>query len=143
MICMLHRLVHLVEMRWFGSLPPTKGFKSRVITQLSILEQLILLIFLGSVSGEVYPHLVPIFVWAAKLGKFLVANNLCKKGIVITDWCCTCKLSGETSSNLLSHCSIAYDLWVFFFLLCHQDCLGHAKFSQVYDGVLKWNDGVS
>ena len=29
MICMLHRLVRLVVISWFGSLPPKKGFKSQ------------------------------------------------------------------------------------------------------------------
>ena len=50
-----------------------------------------------------------------------------------------CISSGEIVSQLLLHCLIAYDLWVFF-LLRHWDYLGHAEFSQVYTGVLEGND---
>ena len=53
--------------------------------------------------------------------------------------CVACVISsGEIVSQLLLHCLIAYDLWVF--LLRHWDYLGHAEFSQVYTGVLEEND---
>ena len=34
------------------------------------------------------------------IGKVLTANNLCKRGIVIADWCCLCKSAGEIVSHL-------------------------------------------
>ena len=113
MICMLHRLVHLVVISWFGYLPPTKGFKSKVITLINTRAAHTLNFPWKCVWRGISPPSTHICL-GGKTGKILMANNLCKKGIVITGWCCTCKLSGETSSNLLSHCSIAYDLWVFF-----------------------------
>ena len=95
-------------------------------------------------SREVFPNLeYPSLSMRQHWEKNLMENNLLKRGIVMADWCCMCKSSGETVSHQLLHCSIAYDLWGFFLFLCHWDFLGHAVFCQVYDGVLERNDEAS
>jgi hypothetical protein len=38
-------------------------------------------------------------------------DNLRKRYIIIVDWCCMCKVSGESVDHLLLHCSIAWGLW--------------------------------
>jgi hypothetical protein len=50
------------------------------------------------------PSRVVFFVWTAALGKILTMDNLCKKNIIVTEWCCMCKKSGESIVHLLLHC---------------------------------------
>jgi hypothetical protein len=57
------------------------------------------------------PSRVAFFVWTAALGKILTIDNLRKRQLIIMDWCCMCKLSGETGNHLLLHCLIAWELW--------------------------------
>ncbi|KAF5445889.1 hypothetical protein F2P56_031564, partial [Juglans regia] len=52
------------------------------------------------------------FAWTAAWGKILTIDNLRKRRLVILDWCCLCKRSGETVDHLLLHCEITRALWV-------------------------------
>jgi hypothetical protein len=53
------------------------------------------------------PTRVAFFVWTAVLGKILTLDNLRKKNIIVTEWCCMCKHSGKSSNHLLLHCEVA------------------------------------
>ena len=57
------------------------------------------------------PLRVAFFIWTAALGKILTTDNLRKQRVIILDWCCMCKLSGESVNHLLMHCSVAWELW--------------------------------
>jgi hypothetical protein len=46
-------------------------------------------------------------VWLVALGKILIMDNLRKRHIIVVDWFCMCKKSGETMDQLLLHCRIA------------------------------------
>jgi hypothetical protein len=53
---------------------------------------------------------VVFFVWMAALEKILTLDNLRKRNVIVVDWCCMCKKSGESIDHLL-HCEIARELW--------------------------------
>jgi hypothetical protein len=36
------------------------------------------------------PLRVAFFIWTAVLGKILIMDNLRKKNIIVTEWCCMC-----------------------------------------------------
>uniref|UniRef100_A0A2N9HC19 Reverse transcriptase zinc-binding domain-containing protein n=1 Tax=Fagus sylvatica TaxID=28930 RepID=A0A2N9HC19_FAGSY len=57
------------------------------------------------------PSRVAFFVWTAALGKILTTENLRKRRVIILDWCCMCKSSGESVNHLLVHCPVAWELW--------------------------------
>jgi hypothetical protein len=57
------------------------------------------------------PLRVSFFEWTATLGKILNLDNLHKRGIIVVDWCCMCKQSGESINHLLLHCEVAHVLW--------------------------------
>jgi hypothetical protein len=38
-------------------------------------------------------------------------DNLRKKNIIVTKWCCMCKKSGESIDNLLVHCEVTLEVW--------------------------------
>ena len=57
------------------------------------------------------PHRVAFFSWTATLGKVLTIDNLRKRGLIIQEWCCMCKRSGEDVDHLFLHCSVAMELW--------------------------------
>lgn len=50
---------------------------------------------------------VAFFVWTAALGKILTHDNLCRRGIVVVEWCVMCKKHGESVDHLLLHCDVA------------------------------------
>jgi hypothetical protein len=41
-------------------------------------------------------------------------DNLQKHGLILVDWCCMCKRSGESVDHLL-YCSFAQELWSMIF----------------------------
>jgi hypothetical protein len=60
-------------------------------------------------------------------------DNLCKKNIIVMDWCCMCKKSRESINHLLLHCEVAIEVWNMVFWLFGgmwvmqgrlKDCLG-------------------
>jgi hypothetical protein len=60
-------------------------------------------------------------------------DNLCKKNIIVMDWCCMCKKSRESINHLLLHCEVAIEVWNMVFRLFGgmwvmqgrlKDCLG-------------------
>ena len=63
------------------------------------------------------PGRVAIFSWSAALDKILTIYNLCKRRVIIMDWCCMCKLGGESVNHLLLHCKFAQELWNMVFTL--------------------------
>lgn len=38
-------------------------------------------------------------------------DNLQKRTVIVGDWCCMCKTSGETVDHLLLHYEVARTLW--------------------------------
>jgi len=58
---------------------------------------------------------VAFFVWRIVLGKILTDDNLRKRNVVVVEWCCICKKSGESIEYLLLHCEVAHDLWSYIF----------------------------
>ena len=56
------------------------------------------------------PLRVAFFVWTAALGKILTMENLRKRRVIILDWCCMCKSSGESVYHLFLHCPLACEL---------------------------------
>ena len=59
------------------------------------------------------PPRVAFFVWAAALGRILTTDNLRRRHVIVLDWCCMCKESGESISHLLMHCLAAREVWLF------------------------------
>jgi hypothetical protein len=60
---------------------------------------------------------VSFFVWTAALEKILTHDNLHRRNIVVVEWCCMCKKSGESIGHLLLHYDVARDIWSFFYIL--------------------------
>uniref|UniRef100_A0A2N9IIB8 Reverse transcriptase zinc-binding domain-containing protein n=1 Tax=Fagus sylvatica TaxID=28930 RepID=A0A2N9IIB8_FAGSY len=64
-----------------------------------------------------FPTRIAFFTWTAALGKILTIDNLRKRKVIITDWCCMCKRGGESVSHLLLHCPVSQELWGLVFAL--------------------------
>jgi hypothetical protein len=68
---------------------------------------------------------VVFFVWTIALGKILMHDNLQKRNVMVIEWCCMCKKSGESIEHLLLHCEVARDLFSYILIifgLCHEKC---------------------
>ena len=63
------------------------------------------------------PPRVAFFSWLASLGKVFTTDNLCKRCIIVLDWCYMCKRCGESVDHLLLHCPVAFELWSLVFCL--------------------------
>jgi hypothetical protein len=46
-----------------------------------------------------------------------MVDHLQNHNILIIDWCCMCKSSGESVVHLLRHCTMVSDIWSFVFSL--------------------------
>jgi hypothetical protein len=57
------------------------------------------------------PPRVAFFVWTAALGKILTMDILCKRNIMVAEWCCMCKHGGESIDHLFLHCEVATEIW--------------------------------
>jgi hypothetical protein len=44
-------------------------------------------------------------------------DNLRWRNIVVVEWCCMRKNSGESIDHLLLHCDVAWDIWSYFYIL--------------------------
>ena len=89
-----------------GVLNLIRGFWLRSITVVYVL--ILLGLSLGRTFGR--PR-------TAALGSLLTIDNFWKRNLIILDWCCICKQSGESVDNLLLHCSLARELWSMVFVL--------------------------
>ena len=54
-----------------------------------------------SIWEQKVPSKVVFFVWTAALGTILTIGNLCKKKVLILDWCYKCKSNAESVDHLL------------------------------------------
>jgi hypothetical protein len=63
------------------------------------------------------PPRIAFFSWLAALGKILTADNLRHHGVILVNWCCMCKVTGESMDHLLLHCPYAKELWDIVFVL--------------------------
>jgi len=61
--------------------------------------------------------MVTFFVWITTLSKILTHDNLRKRNVVVIEWCCMCKKSGESIEHLLLHCEVGCDLWSYILTL--------------------------
>ena len=57
------------------------------------------------------PPWITFFSRTTALGRVLTIDNLRKRNLIIVDWYCLCKQSGESVDHLLLHCSLAKELW--------------------------------
>ena len=68
------------------------------------------------------------------MGKLLTIDNLRKCQLIIVDWCCLCKQSGESVDHLLLHCSMARELWSLVFGLFGVDWVMPGKVLHLWAG---------
>uniref|UniRef100_A0A2N9FIH8 Reverse transcriptase zinc-binding domain-containing protein n=1 Tax=Fagus sylvatica TaxID=28930 RepID=A0A2N9FIH8_FAGSY len=61
------------------------------------------------------PLRLAFFFWVVALGCILTTDNLRRRHVIVLDWCCMSKESGESISHLLLHCSAAMEIWSFMF----------------------------
>lgn len=84
--------------RLFGSLP--EKFSARSFYEVITSQQ-----------HNLFPLKVTFFVWTASLEKILTKGNLRKRWIIIIDFCCMCRRSGEIVDHLFLPYEVARDQW--------------------------------
>jgi hypothetical protein len=59
------------------------------------------------------------------VGNILTLDNLRKRKVIVVDWCCMCKRSGESMDHLLLYYEIARELLAlnFAYLVWNGSCL--------------------
>lgn len=62
------------------------------------------------------PTKVVVFLWIVALGRILTVDNLRKLWVIVIDWCCMCKMAGETTDHPIVHSHfnlslVAWELW--------------------------------
>ena len=57
------------------------------------------------------PSRVLFFMWMAALWKILMLDNLRRMNIIVVDWCCMYKKSGESIDHILLQCETVRELW--------------------------------
>ena len=57
------------------------------------------------------------FAWSADLGNILAMDNLKKRHLIVVEWCCMYKKSGELVDYHLLNCETAGALWNIIFTL--------------------------
>ena len=55
------------------------------------------------IGNSKVPPRVAFFSWFASLGKILTTYNLCKRHVLVLDWCYMCKNCRESVDHLLLH----------------------------------------
>ena len=101
---------------YFSFYPPTlTSFHWRMVWQLKV------------------PPWVVFFSWFASLVKILTADNLCKRHVIVFDWCYMCKRRGESVDHLLLHCLIASELWSLVFCLFGIHCVMPYKVIELFE----------
>lgn len=60
-------------------------------------------------------------------GGFLLWISALGKILTVIDWCCICKLAGETTDHLLFHCLIAGELWSMVYSFFLWSSLGYVE----------------
>ena len=75
------------------------------------LQNTVILVKINFILTAFPPSKINFFVWTAVLGKVLTIDNLRKRRLMLIDWCCMCKASGESIDHLFLRCPIARDLW--------------------------------
>jgi hypothetical protein len=73
------------------------------------------------------------WVWTATHGRILTSDNRRKRGVIVVEWCCMCRRSGESIDPLLLHCKVARELWNLIFTLFGVHWVLPAKVIQVLD----------
>jgi hypothetical protein len=69
--------------------------------------------------------------------KILTLDNLRKCHIIVIDWCCMCKKSGEITDHLVLHCDVVGELWILIFQMFGLEWVMH-----VVDLLACWNRRV-
>jgi hypothetical protein len=86
------------------------------------------------------PALVAFFVWTIALEKILTMDNLHKRHIMVVEWCCLYKKSGESIDHLLLNCEVMRELWSSIFNLFG---VVWVMPRQVIDLLNSWGEGGS
>ena len=79
------------------------------------------------------PPRVAFFSWTAALGRILTAENLRRRLVIIVNWCCLCKVDGESVDHLLLHCAYAKELWDLVFAMFGISWVMPARVRDLFD----------
>jgi len=87
----------------------------------------------NSIWRVYFPLGVSRFVWMAALGQILTLDNLRKRKVIVVEWCCMCKRSGESINHFLLHCEVARELWNAIFSLFGVECVMPRRVIELLD----------